>query len=230
MAAEKTEFLRAVPLFGELPEPLLESLAELLVERSFKRGSAIFFEGDPGDALYMIRSGTVKISRVAEDGREKTLAFFGKGEVFGEMALVDGGPRSAIAQALDDTKLYALLRSDFLSLLAGNVELALGLIKVLSDRLRRTNAQLMDLVFRDVRGRVAHTLLDLAKIHGVPMKGGRMISMKLTHQEIANLVGTARETVSRTFAELQDSGIIRVEGRNIVLLDATQLEGYAAGF
>lgn len=230
MAVDKVEFLKGVPLFSELPEAHLQSLGELLIERSYRRGATIFFEGDPGDALYIVRSGIVKISRVAEDGREKTLAFLGKGEPFGEMALIDGGPRSAIAQALEATSLYALHRADFLAALTENPALSLGVIKVLSARLQQANAQLMDLVFRDVRGRVAQALLDLARRHGVPLTNGRMISVKLTHQEIANLVGTARETVSRTFAELQDSGIIRIEGRNIVLLDAAQLEGYAAGF
>src|SRR5690606_9484013 len=108
-----------------------------------------FFEGDPGDSLYVLRSGTVKIYRVAEDGREKTLAILHDGEFFGEMALLDEEPRSAIAEALAPTTAYALRRSDFHALLGENPQLSLRIIRVLSRRLRQTNAQLTDIVFRD---------------------------------------------------------------------------------
>src|SRR5690606_25383107 len=142
----------------------------------------------------------------AEDGREKTLALLGEGEFFGEMALLDEGPRSAIAQALEKTTLLTLLRSDFDDFLARNAAASRQIIKVLSSRLRETNAQVMDIVFRDVRGRVATALLKLSDLHGVPCPMGQKIDLKLTHQELANLVGTARETVTRVLAEFQDMG------------------------
>lgn len=229
MADAKIYFLQSVPLFDGLCTEHLDSLARLLVERSFGRGDVVFFEDDPGDALYIVQSGRVKIYRVAEDGREKTLALFGEGDFFGEMALVDGGPRSAIAEAVVKTTIYALHRVEFQELVTANPAISLGMIKVLSSRLRQTNSQVMDAVFRDVRGRVVQTLLELSIRHGVEFNGESMIDMKLTHQELANMVGTARETVSRILAELQDAGLVRFEGRNMVLVDASRLAGYGSG-
>ncbi len=229
MSDERVQFLERIPLFEGLCAEHLDSFARLLVERTFARGDVIFFEDDPGDALYIVQSGRVKIYRVAEDGREKTLALMSEGEFFGEMAIVDGGPRSAIAEAVVKSTLYALHRADFQKMVASTPAISLGMIKVLSNRLRQTNAQVMDAVFRDVRGRVTQTLLKLATRHGVRLEEESMIDMKLTHQELANMVGTARETVSRILAELQDAGLVRFEGRNMVLVDPARLKEYGAG-
>ena len=229
LTQDKERFLRRVPLFEGLEQPHLKALAEKTTERSFKKGEVLFFEGEPGDALYIVNTGTVKVYRVAEDGREKTLALLGAGEFFGEMALLDEGPRSAIAETLEPCELYLLHRNDFLATLGENPSIALQIIRVLSLRIRQMNAQIMDIVFRDVRGRVASTLVDLCNRHGVPTPSGKRIDLKLTHQELANLVGTARETVSRILAELQDLHCLTVDGRYLVLKDMKKLEEYAAG-
>ena len=200
-----------------------------MAERRCPKGEVLFFEGEAGDSLYIVTSGTVKVYRVAEDGREKTLALLGAGEFFGEMALLDEGPRSAIAETLEPTTLYQLHRSDFLGTLTENPSIALQIIRVLSLRIRQTNAHVMDIVFRDVRGRVASTLGELCSRHGVSTEAGVRIELKLTHQELANLVGTARETVSRILAELQDAHCLTVDGRYLVLKDMKKLEEYAAG-
>lgn len=229
MTQDKERFLRRVPLFEGLEQPHLQALAEKMAERSFKKGEVLFFEGEPGDSLYIVSDGTVKVYRVAEDGREKTLALLGPGEFFGEMALLDEGPRSAIAETLEPSALYLLHRNDFLATITENPSIALQIIRVLSRRIRQTNAQIMDIVFRDVRGRVATTLADLCRRHGVSTPAGMRIELKLTHQELANLVGTARETVSRILAELQDVHCLTVDGRYLVLKDMKKLEEYAAG-
>lgn len=229
MTPEKARFLQRVPLFEGLEDEYLNMLADLLLERRFPKGEVIFFEGDRGDALYMIRSGTVKVYRVAEDGREKTLALFGDGEFFGEMALFDEEPRSAIAQTLGETTVYTMHRPEFLRILSANPPIALQIIRELSSRLRQTNAQVMDVVFRDVRARISRTLADLADRHGVLTEDGVRIDLKLTHQELANVVGTARETVSRMLAELQDAACITVDGRHLILLDQAKIEEYALG-
>ncbi len=229
MTQDKMRFLRRVPLFEGLEEPHLLALAEKMAERSLKKGEVLFFEGELGDSLYIVRTGTVKVYRVAEDGREKTLALLGSGEFFGEMALLDEGPRSAIAETLEPSGFYLLHRNDFLSTLTENPSIALQIIRVLSLRIRQTNAQIMDIVFRDVRGRVATTLAELCSRHGVKTESGVRIELKLTHQELANLVGTARETVSRILAELQDVHCLTVDGRYLVLKDMEKLKEYAAG-
>jgi len=216
---ERARFLRSVPLFEGLDEAHVEALARVTASRRFPRGTTVFFEGDRGESLYIVRSGCVKIYRVAEDGREKTLALLGDGEFFGEMALLDEEPRSAVAECLEPTTLYILHRNDFRRLLSENASMSLKILRVMSRRLRQTNAQVSDLVFKDVRARVSRALLDLAKRHGVSVESGAKVALKLTHQELANLVGTARETVSRILAEFQDAHYITFEGRYVVVVD-----------
>ena len=213
-----------VPLFADLDERHVAALASMLVERRYRKGSVIFFEGDPGDALFIVGAGTVKIYRVAEDGREKTLAILREGDIFGEMALLDEEPRSAIAESLDATTLYALHRKEFLAFLANNPSMAIHIIKVLCGRLRRANAQVMDVVFKDVKSRVVQTLIDLAERYGIESPSGTRIELKLTHQELANLVGTARETITRILTEFQDAGCVTVDGRYLVIRDREALE------
>ena len=212
------ETLRHVPLFSELSPSELEQVATLSSPRSCRRGETIFLENDPGDALYIIQSGLVRIYRVAEDGREKTLAILTDGDFFGEMALMDEMPRSAVAQAREPTQLLAIHKQDFERLLAQNPHLSRAIITSLSRRLRAANEQLLGAVFLDVRERVHRILKVLAAEHGHPHPGGgRIIGLRLTHQELANLAGTSRETVTRVLAEMQDEGLIRWQDRRLVL-------------
>jgi CRP/FNR family cyclic AMP-dependent transcriptional regulator len=220
--------LRQIPLFAGLADADLDLIYRLASTHTFRRGTVIFFENDPGDALHIVLSGTVKIYRLADDGREKTLAYVSEGEFFGEMALLDGEARSAVAEALETTETLAIYRSDFSRLLENHNRIALELIKVLSRRLRQTNAQLMDVVFRDARGRVVSSLIELARKHGTPAPGGVRIELKLTHQELASLVGTARETISRILGELQDEGLVQIDGRRLVIPELAQLSRLCA--
>lgn len=226
---EKWEFLGLAPLFAGLEPRHLQAIADLTLERSVPKGAVVFFEGDPGDALYMVRTGMIKVYRVAEDGRETTLAFLAPGEAFGELAILDDGPRSAIAEAMEPSLLYALGRQDFLKLLREFPDMSIRILRILSLRLRRTNELVSDLVFRDVRSRVAHALLRLSESHGSPSPIGRRIEMKLTHQELANHVGTARETVSRILAHFQDEGLITLDGRTLILADEDGLKEISIG-
>lgn len=227
MTSERETFLRRVPFFSGLEDDHIAALSKMLVEKRHRKGSVIFFEGDPGDALFIVASGMIKIYRVAEDGREKTLAILRDGDVFGEMALLDGEPRSAIAETLESTTLFALHRKDFSTFLSANPSIATHIIKVLCARLRQANADVMDVVFRDVRSRLVRTLLNLAERHGTACPGGVRIELKLTHQELANLIGTARETVTRMLAEFQDAGCLTMDGRYLVIRDRESLASLA---
>ncbi|HHV55991.1 MAG TPA: Crp/Fnr family transcriptional regulator [Firmicutes bacterium] len=217
--------LRRITLFAAFTDEELRAIIPLIVTRSCARGSVIFLENDPGDALYLIQSGLVRISCLAQDGRVKTLAVLSDGDFFGEMALVDDQPRSATAEALDTTTLLVLYRRDFERLLSDHPGLARAVIKGLSRRLRATNEQLLDAVFLDVRSRVIKTLLALAGSHGKPHPAGLRIDLRLTHQELAQMVGTSRETVTRVLADLQDSGLIGWDGRQLVLARGFPEEG-----
>jgi CRP/FNR family transcriptional regulator, cyclic AMP receptor protein len=156
------EVLRKVPLFSGLGETDLAAFSELTRERSYPKGSVIVFEDDPGDALFLVAAGQVKVVLIAEDGREVILSVLGEGSFFGEMAVIDEEPRSAHVIAMDDSSLLVLRREDFHSRLRSSPEVASSLLKEISRRLRRADEKLGSLVLLDVNGRVAHLLLRMA--------------------------------------------------------------------
>ncbi len=217
MPPDPFEVLRSVPLFREVAEGDLRALAQLVRERSHPRGSLILTQGDPGEALFLIRSGQVKVSVLAEDGREVILSVLAPGSFFGEMALVDDEPRSAHVIAMEDTTLLQLRRDDFRARLRSSPELAVSLLRELSRRLRRADDTIASLMLLDVNGRVAHLLLDLAREEGG--ETGTKITRRLTHAAIGQMVGASRETVSRTMRTLVIRNVIAVTRREISLLD-----------
>lgn len=214
--------LRRVPLFAQLGNDDLARVAAMIRERPYPRNSVIVFEDDPGDALFVVAAGQVKVVLIGEDGREVILAVLGPGDFFGEMALIDDEPRSAHVIAMDDARLLVLRRDDFHQALEGNPRIALGLLRTLSRRLRRADDQIGSLVLLDVYGRVARVLLDLAE--GSP--DGTVVP-RITHATLAQMIGSSRETVSRTLRELTDHGLIEVSTRGIRLADATALRAAA---
>lgn len=220
---QSVELLSRLPIFSGLSSSDLKAIADVTSGRRFGPGEVIFREGDPGDTLFVIASGMVKISRLTVDGREKTLSYLGPGEFFGEMALLDQEARSATVEALEETECLALNRLDFLRLMRTHSTIGIQVVQVLSKRLRDTNTQVMDTAFRDVRGRVIRVILDLAERLGVDTDSGRRIELHLTHRELANLAGTSRETVSRIIAWLRARDSIREVGGRLVVPDQSQL-------
>lgn len=218
--------LSRVPLFTGLCEEELRLIGTVAVRRRYSRGAVVFFEHEPGDTLYIIEDGQVRIYRLAEDGREKTLTLLSSGDFFGEMALIDDEPRSAIAEATDPSVLLAIHKRDFHKLIQSQPHMAMSMIKGLSLRLRQTNKQLMDAVFLDVRGRMCRMLVDLDDRYGKDYESGRLIDIKLTHQELANMVGTSRESVTRVLTELQDVGALGYVKRRMMWIDRGRLEEY----
>ncbi len=213
--------LRTVPLLREVPEADLAALAALARERSHSKGSVILSQGDPGDALFLIRTGQVKVTVIAEDGREVILSVLGPGSVFGEMALLDDEPRSAHVIAMTDTTLLQLRREDFRARLRTSPELSVALLRELSRRLRRADDTIASLMLLDVNGRVAHLLIELAREEGGV--GHARIIRRLTHASIGQMVGASRETVSRTMRNLVLRHVIEVTRREIRLLDSDAL-------
>jgi len=207
------DVLRRVPLFASLPEAELRAFAPLMRERKFPKGSVILMEGDPGDALYLIAGGQVKVILIGEDGREVILSVLGEGSFFGEMSLLDDEPRSAHVVAMADASLLQLRRDDFEARLRSSPDVAIGLLRELSRRLRRADDTIGSLVLRDVNGRIAHLLLEMAD-----EEGSDRITRRLTHATLAQMVGASRETVSRTLRSLVNAGVLRVNRREIVLL------------
>lgn len=211
-------FLATVPLFKSLDAAERERFAELVREKSYPKGSVILFEHDPGDALFVVRSGRVKVVLLADDGREVILSLLGVGEYFGELSLIDDQPRSAHVIAMEESALLVLRRDDFRRRVDSSPGVAWALLLELSRRLRRADEKIGTLVLLDVPGRIARMLLDAAEDGG-----DDLIDKPLTHQTIAQVIGASRETVSRAMREFQDLQWVSTERRRIRLLDKAAL-------
>ena len=217
------DVVRRAPLFAALDDEAARSLRASMLQVDIARGDTLFNEGEPGDRVYVITDGKIKLGRSSQDGRENLLAILGPGEMFGELSLFDPGPRTATATAVSDAVLIGLGHDDLQQWLAGRPEVAQMLLRALAQRLRRTNEALADLVFSDVPGRVAKALLDLSTRFGRPTEGGVLVAHELTQEELAQLVGASRETVNKALADFATRGWIRLEARAVVLLDVERL-------
>ena len=212
------DFLATVPLFKLLHASELARFAELVREKTYPKGSVILFENDPGDSLFVVRSGRVKVVLVAEDGREVILGILGASEHFGELSLIDEQPRSAHVIAMEDSSLLVLHRDDFRRRVEANPSVAWSMLVELSHRLRKADGQIGSLVLLDVPGRIARLLLDTADAGD-----GERIEKPLTHQTIAHLIGASRETVSRAMREFEEAGWIAMERRRVRIADRAAL-------
>jgi CRP/FNR family transcriptional regulator, cyclic AMP receptor protein len=211
------ELLRTVPIFSELTDGDIASLGRLTSRRRFPKDTVVFFENEEGDSFFMILEGRIKVTILGDDGREVILSMLGAGDFFGEMALLDNEPRSATAIAVEETELLSLHRTDFQTVLTDNRSINVALIKVLTARLRRANHQISTLALLDVYGRVARVIVDMAREEGRRLRDGRIAFRRATHQEIANRIGTTRETVTRMLKDLERQGLIHIEGKEIVV-------------
>lgn len=218
------DLLRKVPLFSGLEDDDLESLLAVTTRRKFPKEAVVFFEQDLGDALFMIVSGRVKVTILSDDGREIILAVLTDNDFFGEMSLLDNEPRSATAIALQETEMAVLHQRDFLSIVEKRPRVAINLLSVLSARLRKANQQIGNLALHDVYGRVARILLEMASASGSRQEDGRVSFRRPTHQEIANMIGATRETVSRMISDLHRQGYIEISGKNVIIHDALSRE------
>jgi CRP/FNR family cyclic AMP-dependent transcriptional regulator len=215
-------FLRSIPLFAKLDDAELGRFGELMREKNYPKGSVIVFEDDPGDSLFVVREGRVKVVLIGEDGREVILGVLGVGEHFGELSLIDDQPRSAHVIAMEETNLLVLRRDDFRRRVEANPAVAWSLMTELTRRLRRADAKIHGLALLDVPGRIARLLLDFAE-----EGGSDMIEKPLTHQTIAHMIGASRETVSRTIRDFQIQSLIKVERRRISVINRPALRQMA---
>ncbi len=212
------ELLRKVGFFSELEAKDLAAIRDVAEVRPFQKGKLLFCEGDRGDALYLVLKGKVKATLLAEDGREIILSLLGPGEIVGEMALFDVEERrSATVETLEDSELMVLSGQAFLDVMASRPGIATNVIRTLSQRLRDTSCRIRNLVFLDTYSRVGRYLVELARKQGRELADGSLLVMRPTHQEIANYLGTTRETVSRAMRDLQEQGLLKVVGRRVIL-------------
>ena len=222
-SANTFKTLAQVVLFAGLPPDDLAALGGSLRYRRYARGEIIFLRGDPGESLFLIESGTVKISLTSPDGKEMMLAVLFAGDFFGELALLDGGPRSADALALEACHLATLDRNDFRQFLAEHSSAAGTLLTVLSQRLRRDAEVVQDAAFLDVPARVARAILYLAAADGRPREGTIVLGAPLTQAALAGMVGATRESVNKWLRFFERQGMIRWDRGRLTVLQVQSL-------
>jgi CRP-like cAMP-binding protein len=207
--------LRIIPLFSQISDADLEEMASHLIERRYPRNTTIVEEGLAGDYMYIIQEGRVKVTKLSDDGREKILEFLEAGAFVGEMALLERAPRSASVKTLTAVRLLALSRTDFLATLRRSPDLSMGVIEELCRRLRTVNDQASALSFQSVKERTKGLLLRLARDPWGD--GSRRSTPILTHQQIADMIGTSRETVTRVVKELKQEAWLEQEGKKYLV-------------
>lgn len=222
------EALADSDFFGSLTEEEIERLVAFGSTVKIGAGQLIFQKGDPGDSLAVVVEGRVRIGTVSADGREATLNYVEAGQSFGEMAILDGKPRSADATALEPTELFLLRRRELLAFVERHPEVALRMLAVLCQRLRRTTEMVEDAGLRAMAPRIARALLRLAADHGRRQPEGVRIALKLSQRELGAYCGLARENVNRQLSLWRDAGLVRTDAGHIVLLDQAALERIAA--
>lgn len=207
--------LRRSDLFGGLDDDTLGSVAGSFAGRVFKKGQIIFHQGDLGDSLFVIAEGLVKVMVTSSDGGEMVLTTLSPPDIFGELAVFDGGPRSASAEALENTSTFGITRGRFLELLRQHPKLEDGLLTSTGKVLRRLTEQASDLVFLDLHGRVAKLLINLVESRGTTEDGDLMLDLRLTQADLAGMVGGSRQRVNGILRSFEEHGYLAVEGRMI---------------
>lgn len=215
---DKVWYLRGAEVFRDLPEHEVSRLAERALMREYGRGRVILQAGDLSDLIFVIKEGRVKVSAYSLEGREQILAILEAGDLFGELALV-GEHEPAHVEAFEDTLVCGVHREDFEEALRRHPQIALRIIRALAARLRLAEAEIENLVFRDVPGRLAFVLLRLGEAYGTPdaETDALRLSLRLTHQDLASMIGATRETVTTILARFRDEGLTDVEHRCIII-------------
>jgi CRP/FNR family transcriptional regulator len=220
-----TDIISGSPLFDGLPADQLQEIAQIALEKRLEKGDPVFFEGHPANGFYLVVSGQVKVFKLSVDGKEQILHIFGPGEPFGEVPVFAGRDFPAHAEALADSCLLYFPRDAFTSLVAETPSLALNMLAVLSRRLRQFTVQVEHLSLKEVPGRLAVYLLYLSDEKG----GDVIVDLAITKGQLASLMGTIPETLSRILAKMTKSGLVQVDGPRIEIMDRIGLEALAHG-
>jgi CRP/FNR family transcriptional regulator, dissimilatory nitrate respiration regulator len=220
---EIIRYISSIPLFEGLPKAQLEDLVMIVADQMFKRGQTIFSEGDEGTGFYVVVSGRVKIFKLSSEGKEQILHIFGPGEPFGEVPVFSGQHFPAHAETMEDSRIFFFSRNDFVALIRRNPSLALNMLAVLSMRLRRFAALIDDLSLKEVPGRLAAYLLYLSGLQ----EGSEELERNINKRQLASLLGTIPETLSRILGKMIKQGLIESEGHQIKILDRPALQALA---
>jgi len=219
---DKLSLLESVPIFSDLSKSDLSKISDRMTQRTFTKNQMILLEDDLGQTFFVISKGSVKITRLSDDGREVILAMLGEADFFGEMSLLDGDGRSANVVALEASEVLTLARNEFLDILEKYPKISICLLEELTHRLRKSDQQIESLSLSDVEQRIGITLIRLAEELGTIKQGSVTITNLPFQQDIANMAGTSRETVSRTFKLLEEKGLLSRQGRHLVIYNFNQ--------
>ncbi|ACL69351.1 Crp/Fnr family transcriptional regulator [Halothermothrix orenii] len=215
--------LKELMVFSKMERDEVALICERAYEKWFRKGEVIFFENDDNRNLYVLVSGRVKLSMLSAEGKEKVLTILQEGDIFGEVSLFDQDPLPVTAEVIKDSRLIVLPVKDLENIIMKNPKVAIKIIEALAKKTRLLTGQIRDLVFYDAEGRLASLLLRFAKDFGIDVKSGTLIDLVLTHQEIANLLGSSRVTVTKLLNQFIDEGIIKTYKRKIVIMKPEQL-------
>jgi len=217
------DHIARVPLFEGLPPEQIEDLAMIVTDQTFGKGEAIFSEGEDADGFYVVITGRVKIFKLSADGKEQILHFFGPGEPFGEVPVFTGQHFPASAEVMEESRVFFFPRKSFVDLIKRTPSLALNMLAILSKRLRRFAALIDDLSLKEVPGRLAAYLLYLSDQN----RGAKVLELAVTKAQLASLLGTIPETLSRILGKLSSQGLIESDGRRIRIMDREALRDLA---
>jgi CRP-like cAMP-binding protein len=216
-------YLKTCNLFERLSDAEAERLNQRALVRTFKKKAVVYAPAEAGQTILLLASGRVKIYDLTLEGRETILAFVEQGELFGELAALDGQPRREFAEAVEDSEVLAIPGDDFVALLESRADLALSVTKLVGMRRQRIETRLRNILFLPSRPRLARALIELVETHGEKRGNRHAIRFPLSHQDFAGLIGVSRETVTLTFGQLQAEGLIAVERRCVIVLDLDRL-------
>jgi CRP/FNR family transcriptional regulator, cyclic AMP receptor protein len=222
----RAEYIRNIPLFEGLDEEELRGIEGIMKERYYKKNSIVVSEGNQGDSMFIVKSGKVKIYKTDVSGKEIILDVKGENKMFGEVTLFTEVDYPATVKTIEDSEIFILENRELEKVVEGSPKLSLSIIKVLGKRLLKSQQKLKELVMDDVYMRTARELLSLAEKYGKKKDGSIELELGLTREEIANIVGTSRETVSRVLSRFGKEGSIEIEGRKISIVDEKKLRGW----
>lgn len=220
----KLWYLKNVNLFHGMSEGQMKMVEQRTVMKEVRRREVLYLPGDAGDRIYLLKRGVVKISALQEDGREVLLALLRKGEVFGEEAVLDDAPRDHMAEAYEDALICVITRQDFMDMLRSHPEMVFKVTKLIGLRLKTFRSRVESLLFKGASQRLASTLLELAREHGVADAQGTLVPLKLSQQDLANLIGVTRESVNLALSDFRRQGLVVLEGRAFRLPRPKDLE------
>ena len=218
------DVISAIPIFNGLPDDQITAIKKIAVEKKVTKGEILFSEGDAGKGFFVIAEGRLKVFKISPEGKEQILHILGSGQPFGEVSVFAGQRFPANAQALENSRVFFLPRAAIVDLIAANPSLALNMLAVMSRKLRQFAVQIENLSLKEVPARLASYLVYLAEEHGAE----DVITLKISKGQLASILGTIPETLSRIFARLSGQDLIRVEGKRIIVLDRAGLEDLAA--